>query len=61
MTTLGRLLADIWVKDSSFRIEQAAFSSKVMMINKTEGICIETDGLAKTIETVWRLLYRGDA
>jgi hypothetical protein len=65
METLGRLLADIWLVDASFRIEQEAFSTKVRMINRPSNIndliCVEYDGLGKTITETWNIICnRGD-
>jgi hypothetical protein len=65
LASLGELLGDIWRIDASFRIEQKAFSTKVRMINNPNNIndliCIEYDGLGRTITETWNIVCkRGD-
>lgn len=61
MTPLAVLLAEIWAKDDTFYIEQGAFSTDVVMKNRSRdgNACIEvkTDSLGKTIQRVWSFFY----
>lgn len=61
MIPLGKLLAEIWLADSSFHIIEGAFHGKVRMENTprdvNDKISIETDSLGLTIQKVWSLLY----
>jgi hypothetical protein len=61
MVTLGTLLGEIFEKDDTILIEQAAFSDNVTIRNSDGHIYVENKTLSNAITDVWNQFYGKEA
>lgn len=61
MVTLGILLGEIFEKDSTIYIEQAAFSDNVTIRNHDDSIYVANKTLGDAITSVWAYFYGKEA
>lgn len=58
MPSLDILLAEIWKKEPTIRIEQCAFNNLVIVANHDNTLRVEGHSLSRVIYTMWLCLYR---